>query len=859
MHDYTYDNAGRVTADKATTLGTNIEIATGSGSTGSNIDGGVRRIETAYDTRGMVSTVTQYDATSSGTVLDQVKNTYDEWGNLQVFQQDYNGTVAGSSGDDLGVEYTNSKVNDTSSVSGKRRSGIRVTGVKLERSAGATTKQDIRRTFSNSSSYDDDIGRVTTLTDSGGSTTYAEYLYGGVGMAVQTKLSEPGITYELATSGTSGYNTFLDQFGRVIKSRWRKVSNGAIWFDSDPVYDDNSNITKVQNNWVTLWSQSFGVDAINRLDEDRIGTMASGSIADAATIHYESWRDYGGTNDVRLSQTGNWSVYKEIYGDPTLGGYNRDETRKSLWRNEPKETTDAVLGTTLRYLAAKNGLTTRDDTTTFSLTGYRYIYDAWNRLVKVTTQISSSSVVAEYRYNGLGHRIGWKARFDIGQTYANNKWRYFQYNEKWQQVGMYLGTTAANGAVSSDPIELYLYDSAGLDGRGGSSYIDRTIYRDRDVNGLASGGDGTLEERRYYLQNWRNDVVELVKSTGEIVERYRYDAYGRPYCFSSGDLSSVNGYPDGVITTDDTAAFNAAYSGGGGAVGWQSDIGNTAGAGIPDGQLDSGDSSAFTAYYGSGYIGGFSRQSATAIDNRKGFAGYEFDPILAGSNGGGGTIPFYHVRNRVLNCDSGKWLQKDPLGYHDSMDLYEYCQSDPVDNTDWNGECITSVDCAVLGCLRLPTAAQRIQCLEALVGLSAELDAIIARMLAGMRQAVKKAVQTVARFGNASSWCATQYVAYKGICGACSGLGSCNTTTPCVQACAASACWAACYAARLAYHANRSCPGSRIGHQTEVDNTGRAATSCSGRCLSPACLSQLRGGVEAVGNDGSFDEGHPNE
>ena len=172
-------------------------------------------------------------------------------------------------------------------------------------------------------------------------------------------------------------------------------------------------------------------------------------------------------------------------------------------------------------------LWTYDDTTLLSLYGYRYTYDAWNRLVKTQSQPSTGVVVTEYRYNGLGHRIAWKARFDTGQTYANNKWRYFQYNEKWQQVGMYLGTTSASGAVGSNPMEFYLYDSAGLDGRGGSSYIDRTIYRDRDVNGFASAGtgDGTLEERRYYLQNWRTPAGSRFTAIGRVfeVERKRLE------------------------------------------------------------------------------------------------------------------------------------------------------------------------------------------------------------------------------------------------------------------------------------------------------------------------------------------------
>ena len=85
-----------------------------------------------------------------------------------------------------------------------------------------------------------------------------------------------------------------------------------------------------------------------------------------------------------------------------------------------------------------------------------------------------------------------------------------------------------------------------------------------------------------------------------------------------------------------------------------------------------------------GYIAGYGILSDSAIDNRRGFAGYEFDPVLEGS----ATVnnkTLYHVRNRVLASDTGKWLQKDPMGYHDSMDLYEYCGSDAVNAADPQG------------------------------------------------------------------------------------------------------------------------------------------------------------------------------
>ena len=78
---------------------------------GSGVDAAVRRVETAYSARGMVATVTQFDATSGGDETDQVAYTYDGWGQLTDYQQDNDDLVTGTSGaNDYGVRYAWTKV-----------------------------------------------------------------------------------------------------------------------------------------------------------------------------------------------------------------------------------------------------------------------------------------------------------------------------------------------------------------------------------------------------------------------------------------------------------------------------------------------------------------------------------------------------------------------------------------------------------------------------------------------------------------------------------------------------------------------------------------------------------------------------
>ena len=67
---------------------------------------------------------------------------------------------------------------------------------------------------------------------------------------------------------------------------------------------------------------------------------------------------------------------------------------------------------------------------------------------------------AEYRYNGLGMKLGWHYDADNDNDVDGSvPWYYFCFDEKWQAITRFRGS-------DSDAKERFIYHTAGLDGTG---------------------------------------------------------------------------------------------------------------------------------------------------------------------------------------------------------------------------------------------------------------------------------------------------------------------------------------------------------------------------------------------------------
>ncbi len=92
---------------------------------------------------------------------------------------------------------------------------------------------------------------------------------------------------------------------------------------------------------------------------------------------------------------------------------------------------------------------------------------------------------------------------------------------------------------------------------GGSGVADAPVCRFRDADGSPDDG---LEETLYYTQDANCNVTALVNTSGGVVERYTYDAYGK-VTFRQNDwsLQAVQGSPDGAASPYDNQILYAGY------------------------------------------------------------------------------------------------------------------------------------------------------------------------------------------------------------------------------------------------------------------------------------------------------------
>lgn len=631
------DQAGNVLETDADTRGrvSHFRLTT----VASGFDSTVRRISLTYDILSRLTRVTQWDNASagSGTVLNEVAYSYDDWSNRTAIYLDRDSAVASSGGNEYAVTHTYVKA--TGGRNALRKSRTMIPG------SGTGPTGGITYSYS-TAGHDDNVSRVSAISFDG--TRVAEYEYLGMGSLVGVDYAQPDV-FRRRYGTSSGTYPDLDRFGRVIADRWTKdLSTDRDFYSTAITWDRNSSPARVEDQIRKSGSTGhfdlrYTYDDLDRLTQAEQGDWTGSTIA--SLRRNDLWQD---ATDGGLDQSGNWVRWK-------------------LDKNGDGDFVDTGDFDEKRTHSAANELLTRNTdnsgaveyTTTFDAIGnltddgksYKYEFDPLGRLVRVRNR-STDALVAECAYYGNGYRASEKYDTDAdGDVDGSDLTYYFVYDDAWRLVATYRSS-------DSNPKEQFVPHLAGLDGQGAAGLLDDLVLRNRDESSAwTAASDGTMETRRYYCQNWRADVVTMITETGAQVEEVRYSPYGEPFGMFAGDVDD-----DGDVDGTDRGQVGTWASGG---------VYDARGDLDRDGDVDTADRNAVNANIGKNL--GWGVQSYSATGNRRGYAGYETG--LAG-------IGLMHVRCRAYQAELGRWLSRDPLGPDAAGSMYAYV----------NGQAIASVD-----------------------------------------------------------------------------------------------------------------------------------------------------------------------
>ena len=474
MHAYQFDLLGRVLHDGVTTLGT-------------GIDGLVRRTSTTYEVRGMREKVTHYDHATVGSVVNEVVFEYGDLGQLVKEYQEHEGAQDVNT---LYVEYHF----DESASGGKFTKGVRPSSVRYPNG------RLVHLTYGSADSTADVLNRLAAIQDdSGGSPgdTLASYTYLGLGTIVIEDYPQPDVRLEYFFD--SSYAGF-DRFGRVVDQRWYDYGASA---DRDRYtygYDRASNRLYRENTTASGKDEFYSYDGVNRLETFDRGDLNAGKTAISGTpVREEDWN---------LDMTGNWAGYLQ----KTSGTTDLDQDRSHNEVNEItdiSETTGTAWATPVHDRAGNMTGVPKPASLSSSLT---LKWDAWNRLVEAK---DGQTVIGIYEYDALHRRI--KRHIDSQAPDNPNgvdTYVHYFYNSAWQVLETRDTTTESAPPETLQPDWQYVWSPR---------YIDAPVLRDRntDADGLCD------DERLYYLNDANFNVTTLVDTSGDAVERYLYEPYGK--------------------------------------------------------------------------------------------------------------------------------------------------------------------------------------------------------------------------------------------------------------------------------------------------------------------------------------------
>jgi RHS repeat-associated protein len=242
VHQYSFDSAGRLSADTVTNLGSS-----------NNVDGSVRRIGTTYDDIGRVRRITNYSDTSGAVALNFVDYSYDGWGHLVEDWQSHTSTGTDPETTGYGYSYYESIQNGVAKY-------VRLGHINYPNPCG-----DFYYYYGTTGSVDDIMSRVER--------SYAAYTYLGAStIASEDYYGQVGVKLDYSADNFAAW----DRFGRVVDQIWTDYgANPHAEIDHyHYTYDRAGNRTSRENVLKTDHSldETYEYDNLDRLARWTLGT-----------------------------------------------------------------------------------------------------------------------------------------------------------------------------------------------------------------------------------------------------------------------------------------------------------------------------------------------------------------------------------------------------------------------------------------------------------------------------------------------------------------------------------------------------------------------------------------------------------
>ena len=518
---------------------------------------------------------------------------------------------------------------------------------------------------------------------------YAAYTYGSNGEQLTTTDADNNQT-------SDGYDAFV----RLSKTTYPDTSSESFWYTTSGAVNgplcgsaSRKHCAEITRAGATV---AFTYDVLDRL--------ATKTPPDQGTTTY-GYDLLGEPTLVSRAAMGSFAAHSTVYGYDAAG-------RKA------SESNDSFGAVSYGYDRSGN----RSSTTWPDTYYVTYTYDPLNRMQYVYE--SGATELAYYSYDTLSRRnylcLGGQstACATNGGTGGTNRTNYgYDSNSYLTNLGQVLNTASVtwqfgrnnSGQVTTQDVSdsTYLQSQAAA---GSATYVPNNLNEYTTAAGSAAQYDGNGNLTSWYqggaLQTYtydsENKLVQAVNSATGTTTTYDYDGLGRRVSKNVG--GTVTQY---LLDGDEEIA----ELGSNGNILRRYITGPTTDDRIV--HVEGTGSAAVKTYYHVNHQG-----SVVAMTDASGNLAQKifYDEYGQSSSAGSGEsfrftgrrfdveTGLYYYRARYYSPQLGRFLQTDPIGYKDDLNLYAYGGDDPLDRTDPSGKSILEVGFLIADIVELGSA-----------------------------------------------------------------------------------------------------------------------------------------------------------